>query len=61
MFIVQGVTGQLQGQEEKEAKGAQTGQLPVLKDGKAKVLTQDEIFEAVKASHAAQDAVKEAL
>ena len=58
---VEGVRGQLQGQEEKKAKGAQTGQLPVPKDGKAKVLTQDEIFEGVKVSHAARDAAKEAL
>lgn len=58
---VQRVRGQLQGQEEKKGKSAQTGQLPNTKDGKAKVLTQDEILDGVKASHEARDAAKEAL
>ena len=57
---VQGVRGQLQGQEEKKAKAAQTGRLN-LKDGKAKVLTQNDIFEGIKAAHEARDAAKEAL
>ena len=57
-MYIEDIRGQLQGKEEKKKNGTQTGRINM--DGRAKVLTQDEVFEAVRESHAAHDAAKEA-
>jgi hypothetical protein len=57
-MYIEDIRGQLQGKEEKKKKGIQTSRINM--DGRAKVLTQDEVFEAVWNSQAAQDAAKEA-
>ncbi|KAH8982739.1 hypothetical protein EDB86DRAFT_3050740 [Lactarius hatsudake] len=57
-MYIEDARGQLQGKEEKKKKGAQTGRINM--DGRAKILTQDEVFAAVQESHAAHDAAKEA-
>jgi hypothetical protein len=58
-MYVEDIRGQLQGKEEKKRKGAQIGRINM--DGRAKVLMQDEVFEAVQESHTAHDAAKEAF
>jgi hypothetical protein len=55
-LYIEDVRGQLQGKEEKKKKGAQIGRINM--DGRAKVLTQDEVFEVVQESQAAHDATK---
>ena len=57
-MYIEDIRGQLQGKEEKKKKGMQTSRINM--DGRAKVLTQDQVFEAVQESQAAQDAAKEA-
>ena len=57
-MYIKDIRGQLQGKEEKKKKGMQTSRINM--DGQAKVLTQDQVFEAVQESQAAQDAAKEA-
>ncbi len=48
----------MQGQEEKKAKGQNKGRINM--DGRPKILTQDEIFNAVVKAHAERDAKKDA-
>jgi hypothetical protein len=55
---VEDLRGQLQGHEEKKAKGQNKGRINM--DGKPKILTQDKIFEAVVKAHAERDAKKDA-
>lgn len=55
---VEDLRGQLQGQEEKKAKGQNKGRINM--DGRPKILTQDEIFNAVVKAHAERDAKKDA-
>ena len=45
-MYVEDICGQLQGNDEKKAKAKNKGKLNM--DGRAKILTQDQIFEAVK-------------
>ena len=55
---VEDLRGQLQGQEEKKAKGQNKGRINM--DGRPKILTQDEIFNAVVKAHAERNAKKDA-
>jgi len=55
---VEDLRGQLQGQEEKKAKGQNKGRINM--DGRPKILTQDEIMNAVVKAHAERDAKKDA-
>ncbi|KAF8256637.1 hypothetical protein EI94DRAFT_1641876, partial [Lactarius quietus] len=57
-MYVEDIRGQLQGKEERMKKRAQTGRINM--DEREKVLTQDEVFEAMQKSQAAHDAAKEA-
>ncbi|KAF8269102.1 hypothetical protein EI94DRAFT_1533840, partial [Lactarius quietus] len=58
LMYVEDIRGQLQGKEERMKKRAQTGRINM--DGRAKVLMQDEVFEAMQKSQAAHDATMEA-
>ena len=55
---VEDLRGQLQGLEEKKAKGQNKGRINT--DGMPKILTQDEVFNAVAKAHAERDAKKDA-
>ncbi|KAH9173140.1 hypothetical protein EDB89DRAFT_1850569 [Lactarius sanguifluus] len=58
-MYLEGVRGQLQAQEEKKIKKRKTGKINM--DGRAKILTQDDIIEGVKEWQDGQDkAVEEA-
>ena len=56
---VENVRIQLQTQEEKKDGGKRKGCINM--DGKAKILTQDDIFKAVVEGQTARDAAKDAL
>jgi hypothetical protein len=58
-MYLKGVQGQLQAQEEKKLKKRKTGKISM--DGRAKILTQDDIIEGVKEWQDSQDkAIEEA-
>ncbi|KAF8256848.1 hypothetical protein EI94DRAFT_1848315 [Lactarius quietus] len=57
-MYVKDIRGQLQGKEERMKMRAQTGRINMV--GRAKVLTQDEVFKAMQKSQVAHDATKEA-
>ena len=57
-MYIKDIRGQLQGKEEKKKKGMQTSRINM--DRWAKVLAQDQVFEAVQESQSAQDTAKEA-
>jgi hypothetical protein len=55
---VEDLRGQLQGSEEKKAQSQNRGRINM--DGKPKILTQDEIFNAVVKANTDRDAAKDA-
>lgn len=57
-MYVEDMRGQLQGKEEKKAQAKKKGKINM--DGRAKILTQDTIFNMVKEAQEAKDAAKEA-